>query len=173
MENYLDYKATIWCRIPIIDDTVIMEIIKKLNDGLLPSELYNESDLKNKLGQCEFLYDTEEFMPIVENDNQSTIEIYTGNDSGTYDCIWDNEKDRIKYSLEWFQTLPYKIIDQMFNTNLCRYLRPTHESEENQLQEELKAIEIIFQTKTKDEIKDLYANAILTEIKLMKNDNRN
>jgi hypothetical protein len=39
--------------------------------------------------------------------------------------------------------------------------------------DDAKAIEIIFQTKTKNEIKDLYANAILTEIKLMKNDNRN
>jgi hypothetical protein len=85
MEYYLDYKATIWFRIPI-DSKEDLEIVKnKLKNGETPADLYNTEELQ--LGQCEPLYDTEEFILPVENDKQSTIEIYN-NTNGKLN--WNN-----------------------------------------------------------------------------------
>lgn len=166
MEHYLDYKATIWFRIPIDSKEALDKVIEKVEQGILPSELYN--DMSEELGKCECMLDSEEFISPTENDGQSTIEIYSGNDNGNQECIWDNSKEsEMKrhqlYSLEWFQKLPYSVIDKMFNTNLSRYLRATTEAEEDNLQKELAAVEIIFQSKTKNEIKNLFKQAIKEE----------
>ena len=90
MDKYLDYKATIWFRIPIQSEEVLQKVKQKIEEGLLPSELYNELDTEHELGQCELLYDTEEFISPNENDGQSTIELYSGSDNGNQKCIWDN-----------------------------------------------------------------------------------
>ena len=77
MDNYLDYKATIWFRIPIGNKKVLDEVIQKIKQGMRPSELYDELDIEHELGQCEPLFETEEFISPNENDGQSTIEIYS------------------------------------------------------------------------------------------------
>ena len=93
MEHYLDYKATVWFRIPI-NSKEDLELVKtKLANGEAPSDLYNDENLE--VGQCEPLYDTEEFMLPVENDNQSTIELFEFQkiDNCTQPImIWDNTK---------------------------------------------------------------------------------
>ncbi len=90
MDKYLDYKATIWFRIPIQTEEALEKVKEKINSGLLPSELYNELSTEHDLGQCECLYETEEFISSNENDGQSTIELYSGDDNGNQECIWDN-----------------------------------------------------------------------------------
>lgn len=87
---YLDYKATIWFRIPIESEDDLEKIKKKMESGELPSELYNDPDLK--IGQCEPLYDTEEFISPNENDGQSTIEIFNDpvNTFSPTNLVWDN-----------------------------------------------------------------------------------
>lgn len=83
MNTYLDYKATVWFRIPL-DNKDISKIIDRIEKGSLPSELYNDLN-ELDLGQCEPIYDAEEFMRPCENDGQSTIEIYKDTE-----LIWDN-----------------------------------------------------------------------------------
>jgi len=68
MEHYIDYKATVWFRIPIKKEDLEL-ITNKLVSGETPADLYNDENLE--LGQCEPLYDTEEFILPIENDNQS------------------------------------------------------------------------------------------------------
>lgn len=82
MEHYIDYKATVWFRIPIKKEDLEL-ITNKLVNGETPADLYNDIDLE--LGQCEPLYDTEEFMLPSENDNQNTIEIFSDTQ-----VIWHN-----------------------------------------------------------------------------------
>jgi hypothetical protein len=93
MKHYLDYKATVWFRIPINSKEDVELVKNKLFNGETPSDLYNDEILE--VGQCELLYDTEEFMLPVENDNQSTIELYEIQkiDNCTQPImIWDNTK---------------------------------------------------------------------------------
>ena len=85
MSNYLDYKATIWFRIPINSEKIFKKVKKKVDEGTLPAELYDDIELNSELGQCEPLYDTEEFISPNENDGQSTIEIYKDTET-----VWDN-----------------------------------------------------------------------------------
>lgn len=89
MDNYLDYKATVWFRIPIQSEEALQKVKQKIEEGLYPSELYDEFT-RHELGQCEILYETEEFMIPDENDGQSTIELYSIRDNGNEECIWDN-----------------------------------------------------------------------------------
>lgn len=91
MTKYIDYKATIWFRIPVSDIEDFSIIKEKLEAGELPSELYNNDDFQ--LGQCDPLYDTEEFISPNENDGQATIEVYEYNKvDNCVQCevIWDN-----------------------------------------------------------------------------------
>ena len=93
MEHYLDYKPTVWFRIPIKSKEDLELVKTKLANGETPSDLYNDENLE--VGQCEPLYDTEEFMLPVENDNQSTIELFEFQkiDNCTQPImIWDNTK---------------------------------------------------------------------------------
>ena len=89
MDSYLDYKATIWFRIPIQNKETLEKVKEKIQQGMLPSELYNDLDTEHELGTCELLYDTEEFISPNENDGQSTIEIYENGDKDVQ-IIWDN-----------------------------------------------------------------------------------
>ncbi len=84
MSNYIDYKATIWLRIPIESDKVLKKVKKRIEEGLLPAELYDKLSMED-LSQCETLYDTEEFINPNENNGQATIEIYKDDK-----LIWDN-----------------------------------------------------------------------------------
>ena len=85
MAKYIDFKQKIWARMYFSDDTDINKIIEKLEAGYLPAELADE-----ELGFTEFesMLDTEEFITPIENDGQSTIEVYEG--QNVQECIWDN-----------------------------------------------------------------------------------
>ena len=86
MTNYIDYKATVWFRIPIndIEDNLILDRIKQhLESGETPDELYNHEDLE--IGQCEPMYDTEEFLTSEDNGDCPTVEIYKDGE-----LIWNN-----------------------------------------------------------------------------------
>ncbi len=74
MEHYIDQKATVWFRIPVKKEDLEL-VTNKLVNGTTPAELYDDIDLE--LGQCEPLYDTEEFISPNENDSQNTIEIFS------------------------------------------------------------------------------------------------
>lgn len=81
---HIDYKTTVWMRIPVDNEEDANEIIKKLEEGMMPWEVVEEASV-------EVLYDTEEFIPVEENDGQSTIELYDYDDIRHCNtCIWDN-----------------------------------------------------------------------------------
>lgn len=93
MGHYLDYKATVWFRIPVNSKEDLELVKNKLANGGIPSDLYNDEILE--VGECEILYDTEEFILPIENDNQSTIELYEIqkiNNCTQPIMIWDNTK---------------------------------------------------------------------------------
>ena len=83
MGHFVDYKATVWGRLHFDDSVDVNQIIQKLEEGYLPAELCDVEELKFK--HFHFMDDTEEFITPVENDGQSTIEVY-----GDDECIWDN-----------------------------------------------------------------------------------
>ena len=85
MNKYLDYKATIWGRMFFKDVADINKVVEKLEQGYLPAELAEE-DLG--FDYWEIIDDTEEFITPSENDGQSTIEVYEGDNF--QECIWDN-----------------------------------------------------------------------------------
>jgi hypothetical protein len=75
-EHYLDYKATVWFRIPIKSKEYLEKVKNMIESGDSPSDLYNDLDIEHEIGECEVLFETEEFINPEENQNQSTIEIY-------------------------------------------------------------------------------------------------
>lgn len=85
----IHYKCTMWCKI-ILDDTKISkeEVLQKLNEGQLPSEIGFNEDINS---QWEVIEDTEKFMSPAENDGQITIKLmeYQEGKLGMQ-CIWDN-----------------------------------------------------------------------------------
>lgn len=85
MNARLDYKATIWFKIPLNSDDAVTIAKRLIEENTLPSELYNVLTDK-ELGQCEPLYETEEFLTAEENDSQATIEIYNEYNK----LVWDN-----------------------------------------------------------------------------------
>ena len=85
----IHYKTTMWCRI-ILDETKISkeEVLQKLNEGYLPSEIGFDEDINSEWGVIE---DTEEFITPTENDGYSTIELMEYQDDKLgLQCIWDN-----------------------------------------------------------------------------------
>lgn len=90
MRKYLDYKHTLWSRLYFKEDTDMSKIIDKLEQGYLPFELCDDSDLG--FDEFEQLGDTEEYITPSENDNQPTIEIYENVKDTEFwqECIWDN-----------------------------------------------------------------------------------
>jgi hypothetical protein len=83
MSKYIDYKVETWIRVKFNEDINLQEIIDKLEKGTLPPDFGNEYDV-----EYENLTETEEFIRPIENDGQSTIEVYNGNDF--QELIWDN-----------------------------------------------------------------------------------
>ena len=82
---HIDYKYTTWGRLYFKDESKKDEIIKKLEEGCLPSELYDDTSLG--FNWFEPLGDTAEYISPNENDGSSTIELF---ESESYDVIWDN-----------------------------------------------------------------------------------
>ena len=85
----IHYKTTMWCKI-ILDETKISkeEVLQKLNEGYLPSEIGFDEDINSEWGVIE---DTEEFITPTENDGYSTIELMEYQDDKLgLQCIWDN-----------------------------------------------------------------------------------
>lgn len=85
MENYLDYKATIWFRIPIENEGYLNKIKSLLEQGDIPDDLYSNPELDEIIGPCEELYETEEFMRVTENDGHATLELFSNGE-----LLWDN-----------------------------------------------------------------------------------
>lgn len=84
----LHYKCTMWCKLIFSDETDKKDLIQKLNEGYLPLELgYNESVEGVNNTEWIPINDTEEFISVEENDNQSTIKLY---DNISKAPIWDN-----------------------------------------------------------------------------------
>ena len=85
----IHYKTTMWCKIILDEDKISKEeVLQKLNEGYLPSEIGFDKDINS---QWEIIDDTEEFITPAENDGQSTIELmeYQYSKLGLQ-CIWDN-----------------------------------------------------------------------------------
>lgn len=85
----IHYKTTMWCKI-ILDENQISkeEVLQKLNEGGLPSEIGFD---KNINSEWEVMEETEEFINPIENDGQATIELME-HQSGKLglQCVWDN-----------------------------------------------------------------------------------
>ncbi len=86
MSKYIDYKVETWIRVRFNEDINLQEVIDKLEKGTLPPDFGNEYDV-----EYENLTETEEFIRPIENDGQSTIEVYEGDNF--QECIWDNSFD--------------------------------------------------------------------------------
>lgn len=71
MSVYIDYKVTIWRRAHFRDDTNIEELQKQLED-------FKDNIFDEDLGftEDEFLFETEEDMPVSENEGYATIELH-------------------------------------------------------------------------------------------------
>ena len=71
MSVYVDYKVTIWRRAHFRDDTNIEELQKQLED-------FKDNIFDEYLGftEDEFLFETEEDMPVSENEDYATIELH-------------------------------------------------------------------------------------------------
>ena len=85
----IHYKTTMWCRI-ILDETKISkkEVLQKLNEGYLPSEIGFDDDINSEWGVIE---ESEEFITPSENNGESTIELMEyQNDKVGLQCVWDN-----------------------------------------------------------------------------------
>jgi len=86
--KYIDYKSTIWHRIPVQNEQTGKEVLELLKKGHTPSELHALVPDPEKLGGSDVLLDTEEYIVPEENDCHSTIEVYD-EDNG---LVWDNSK---------------------------------------------------------------------------------
>ena len=83
MKNYVDVKFTIWDRYYIDNSVNMRELMEKISKGeILPQNGIDESE---GFIEGEMLFETMEFLPPNENNNQSTIEVYE-NDN----LIWNN-----------------------------------------------------------------------------------
>lgn len=85
-ENNIEihYKATIWNKISLPYNITVEEIIEQLKEVVDPIDIRLNAD--RELYQEE-IAGTEEFLPVEENDNQSTIELYVNNKK-----VWENGK---------------------------------------------------------------------------------
>jgi hypothetical protein len=88
MSKYIDVKYTVWGRYKFDDDTDLLPIIKKLEEDSHPQSICDFEGYQ----EYESMTETEEFIPIEENDNQPTIEVYENvkDTQNWQECIWDN-----------------------------------------------------------------------------------
>jgi hypothetical protein len=86
----IHYKCTTWCKLKLPDGTNKEEILEKLNRGDLPLDIaYNVNFDFNV--EWEAINETEEFLPVEENDGQATIELMEEQEGKIgLQCIWDN-----------------------------------------------------------------------------------
>jgi hypothetical protein len=85
---YVDFKVTIWERVHF-DDADIEKVSEKIKNGIVSSSEDMFTEFEDRVAHdSEFLLETAEQMPIEENDNQSTIELF--NSEGETICT--NEK---------------------------------------------------------------------------------
>ena len=90
----LHYKCTMWCKLIFSDETNKKDLIQKLNEGYLPSEIGFDDDINS---EWMIIDDTEEYITPSENDGQPTIEVYQNvkDIESWQECIWDNvNKDK-------------------------------------------------------------------------------
>lgn len=80
MKNYVDIKTTIWQRAWFKNDTNMNEIVDLLNNSYT-SDIYDNSGFVEN----EILFDTEEILHPIDNNGNSTIEVFE-NDK----LIWGN-----------------------------------------------------------------------------------
>ena len=77
MNPYCDYKCTIWRRIHF--DKKDLEKVKGLiNSKVDANDIFYYGDEEIVI-ESENIFETEEFIPIEENDMQATIELYNEN----------------------------------------------------------------------------------------------
>ena len=82
----IHYKTTIWQSVKFPEGTSKEKILEELNKGELPENIAGYfPDV-----EFEMLYDTEEFLPVSENDGQATIELMIREEEGYLKPIWDN-----------------------------------------------------------------------------------
>jgi len=82
MELY--YKCTTWCKLKFPNETITKEeMIKQLNEGTLPLDIAYSNP--NFDVEWEVINETEEFLPVVENNGKSTIELKINDKT-----IWNN-----------------------------------------------------------------------------------
>jgi len=85
---YVDFKVTIWERVHF-DDADIEKVSEKIKNGIVTSSEDMFTEFEDRVAHdSEFLLETAEQMPIEENDNQSTVELF--NSEG--ETILTNEK---------------------------------------------------------------------------------
>lgn len=97
MNRYVDYKATVWFRIPVHTKEALERVKKSLEKGETPIGIYEDLANQEGIGPCECLFDTEEFMSVKENGNNPTIEIYDSVENSNFQkYIWDNKNGDVK-----------------------------------------------------------------------------
>lgn len=91
---YIDYKATVWFRVPIHNKDKFETIKKLLEKGASIDDLYNDPNIKYEdLGALEAILDTEELMSVEENDGCSTIELFGNAGNNQPKCVFRNGKE--------------------------------------------------------------------------------
>ena len=111
----------------------------------------NENDFIDFVKKIVIENEDHDYSVIGISDAKEYIEDYCGN------LEWHEFTSEWLYSLEWFQTLPYQIIDKMFKTNLSRFLdRKLTDSETDLLMMELMSIEERFMELTEEEVEERY-----------------
>ena len=81
--NYIDYKITIWKRLHFSDDTNMNNIVDILEET---NNLDNVIDDDLGFEESEILYDTEQEMIVEDNNNDTTVEVYSN-----HSLIWKNK----------------------------------------------------------------------------------
>jgi hypothetical protein len=84
---YLDYKATVWFRIKLNDDTNVDEVVKQL-ERYEPHEAVAMAQ-DEYITECDLMYETETYLDPSDNNDFSTVEIYS--DKG--ELIYQNGKE--------------------------------------------------------------------------------
>ena len=104
----IHYKTTIWQSIKFPEGTSKKKILEELNKGELPEDI--AGDYPNT--EFEMLYGTEEFIPVSENDGQSTIELVVREEDGYLKPIWDNsyESEIKRKTMNKKDEYPYEFI---------------------------------------------------------------
>ena len=86
-DNYLDFKVTVWYRFPIEDADKIPEIIKNIEEGSSPNDIFEDLYEDDKYLSCELIDETEEHISPLDNGGEETIEIFKGERK-----VWSNKK---------------------------------------------------------------------------------